>query len=164
MPPSRPDATPLALLEGCHRQIRRTLRGLAALADRGHPADPLARTTAEACLRYLRVGLPLHSEDEDESLAPRLLEQHGLPPAVPAALDTMEAEHEAIHRAVDELVHQLERWLDGDAVVLAPAHLTHLLEAHLALEESVVFPHVSALSEDVQRRLVGEVRQRRRGP
>jgi len=94
----------LSLLMACHERIHRYLGGLSALSalsalegtDEG-AGDPRVAPTALACLRYFRDGLPLHGQDEDHSLAPRL---RALAPdaRVLEAMDRMREEHEVMDR------------------------------------------------------------------
>lgn len=160
----RPETRPLQLLEACHDQIRKTCRGLRALAAPENHGDPRVPATAEACARYLRVGLPLHGQDEDLSLAPRLRALSGVPVAALEALDTMDDEHATIDEELARLLPGLEALARGEAHELRPEVLIGLLDRHLALEEARVFPLVPTLPEGDQAAIVREIRSRRAAP
>jgi iron-sulfur cluster repair protein YtfE (RIC family) len=160
----RPETRPLELLEACHAQIRKTCRGLRALAAPENLGDPRIPATAEACARYLRLGLPLHGQDEDLSLAPRLRAQPDVPLAALEALDTMDDEHGAIDEELARLLPGLGALARGEARALRPEALIDLLDRHLALEEARVFPLVPTLPEHDQAAIVREIRLRRAVP
>jgi iron-sulfur cluster repair protein YtfE (RIC family) len=110
--------------------------------------------------------LPLHVRDEEESTLPRL-RAHS--PEVDRALDRMDAEH-------DEHGPKLAALLRACAAVRGAPHeralrvallevareLEQDFQAHLELEETVLFPAIRAsLSADVQAEIVRELRARR---
>lgn len=167
---------PFALLLDCHGRIR-TFLGLAQrLAGATAPSDAAVTDAARRLVRYFTLGFGKHVADEDLSLARRL---RALPlstevrPQVKTALAQMEAEHRTIDAQVERL---LERWrvletqparlgelapsLRADTEALAPA-----MEAHLLLEERVLFPVAGSLlpAPEVQA-LREEMRARRTAP
>lgn len=163
---ARPSTTLVGLLIDCHGRIRQFLGIARAVAERD---DVGAGDRAEACQRverYFRVALPLHVRDEEEGLAPRLA---SAPPDVLEALATMTRQHAehapllarllaalaAVEAAPDDLVNRAG--LAGIVRELEPE-----FEAHLRLEEAVVFPYLErALSREVETQLVTELRARR---
>jgi len=162
------DDTLLELLHACHQRIRRfaaTAVALAAPAAAGRGDDEVAEAAA-AVRRYFAVALPLHVEDEDLTLTPRL---RGRDPAVDAALDRMHAEHR-LHRVplarlialCAELAEHPERRA-ARAAELGPlaAELAESFERHLVLEESAVFPAVAGLPVADQDACRAELRARR---
>lgn len=159
-----PPETPLGLLMACHERIDRYLGGLDQLA-RAEPGDALAPPTARAVARYLREGLPLHGQDEDRSLAPRL---RALGPSsrLEAALDRLQREHEEMEAGLPALLALLDEISAGgraDPGALRPrqAWLDGLLRAHVAFEEAEVFPEISRLDAAEQAAIVREIRSRR---
>jgi iron-sulfur cluster repair protein YtfE (RIC family) len=129
---------------------------------------PLAeiKETAAQVRRYFVEAMPLHVADEHELVVPRL---RGRAAALDAALAQLEAEHHrhepliaqliaittAIGAAPDELAsHQAELAL---LVVTLRADLT----AHLAHEETDVFPAIRELAGEVQGEIRAAMRARR---
>jgi iron-sulfur cluster repair protein YtfE (RIC family) len=154
-----------ALLE-CHERIRR----LAALAvDLGRRTDVAPDDVADAAARvyrYFTRALPLHVRDEEDSIVPRL---RGRSAAIDAALERMCAEHRA-HRErlgrVTALTETLAREpgrigeLRGELGRVA-ADLRADFDAHLALEEGVLFPAIADLPPAVRDTIRAEIRARR---
>jgi iron-sulfur cluster repair protein YtfE (RIC family) len=162
----RPADLVSSLLE-CHERIRGFLRLAAAAAgpDASEPTEVV--DACERCLRYFTEALPLHVADEEDSLQPRL---RGMREDVDRALDTMHDQHAEHDPLVAELVAALGDARDAPADAPARARLADAaralsfeLEEHLAIEEDVIFPAVVALlAPDVQARILGELRDRRR--
>ena len=164
---AEPDAVDLLL--ACHQRIRHFTQVAAALADA--PDAPPAEVAAAAVgvLRYFTEALPLHAEDEDASVAPRLLAAE--PPAqVRVALESMTREHGALDEALAALA---PRWravafepgrIEDEAPELRvlTARLAERWAAHLAPEEAIVFPAMrSTLSPGSLHDIVREMRARR---
>ncbi len=157
------------LLLECHQRIRAFL----GLADRlGQPGPDPAQAVAEAAARvhrYFTLALPLHAQDEEESIAPRL---RGREPAVDAELSTMIGEHRDHQAPLGDLVGACAE-LAADpgrhpalagAVARPAAELARQFGPHLAREESVIFPAVRRLLvAGADAELVKEIRLRRRG-
>ena len=169
-PPSPTPADAVGMLLECHERIHRHLGIARRLADAG-PEVPHAQLV-EAALqlgRYWGVALPLHAEDEDLTLEPRLLLKRP-PTHVVEALDTMVRQHAAIEAC---LVVQLDAWAQvaNDPrrhAALRPElgagaeRLQELFDAHLALEENVIFPAARALlPSEVLHDMAREMRERR---
>ena len=157
------------LLLECHVRIREFCLVALRLA-RQVEAPPHERSEAAGRLtRYFTEALPRHVADEDESLAPRLL-QAGLSPAGREALAEMSRQHadiEALLAALlpvwSELAAAPERHpalapeLAGDSERLAAR-----LEAHLYLEEQSLFPEArKLLPPEEARAVLAEMRARR---
>ncbi|HUJ28987.1 MAG TPA: hemerythrin domain-containing protein [Myxococcales bacterium] len=152
---------PQELLLDCHARIR----SFTALAIRLASEEPAApEEIAEAAKRihrYHSVALPLHQEDEERSIAPRLS-------GVEEAVAVMRREHVAL----DELIARLlPMW---DAVAQDPAQrprlaaemarlmaqLSALWDQHLSAEEALVFPAIQRVAEP--QRILEEMRARRK--
>lgn len=160
-------ADALGLLLACHERIERVLHGLEQLAKLEDLADHRVPATAEAIATYLREGLPLHGQDEDRSLAPRL-RALGPDPELERALARMAEEHARLDELVPDLLALLGAMALGEPdwqerLQAHHAWLALLLRDHMALEEAVVFPRVAALDEQARREIVLEIRARRRG-
>ncbi|RMH42274.1 MAG: hemerythrin domain-containing protein [Deltaproteobacteria bacterium] len=156
-------------LADCHERIRRhtaIARRLAA-ADGATTSD--IRAAAAQVVSYFGRALPLHSADEDESIAPRLSSRGG---DVAAACAEMTRQHAAIHATLTDLL-PLCRALDaaperhadlrGRLDELAGA-LAAQFDEHLALEERVVFPAIAALPDADRAAIVAEMAARRAAP
>lgn len=156
------------MLIECHGRIRdamRGARGLAAVAA----TDPAVAPTAAAVHRYFSIALPLHSEDEDLSLAPRLFATR-VPPDLEDAVRMMTAQHAAIDVLLARLLPLWDRLTHApadldevrSALAADTARLDELWDVHLSMEEQYIFPRASAmLSADAQAEIAGEMRARR---
>lgn len=148
-PAGTPDEDLVAPLLACHERIRAFCATAARLSTpRGAGPEEIAEAAA-AVERYFRVALPLHVEDEDLSILPRLASARA-PAPVLAAAAAMAREHGPIEEALAGLC---PRWAElGQDPTALPrlaaglqadtARLAALLDAHLAGEEAIVFPAV----------------------
>ncbi len=136
------------LLLDCHARIR-DFSQLALRLARQVEVPPHERSEAARRLeRYFTEGLPRHVEDEDVSLAPRLL-QAGLSPRGLDALQEMSRQHVDIENLLATL---LPLWSALAATPGQSAELTRdserlasLLESHLSMEEQSLFPEARTL-------------------
>jgi hemerythrin-like domain-containing protein len=150
--PAAPEE-PIELLLACHARLRHFSALALALATRRDLADAQVEDACVELLRYFRVALPLHEADEEESLAPALE-----PFVTDGVLVRMHEEHMIIHEALDELFPTWERRTSA----LAPTEeLSRVLDVHLALEESSIFPLLEALPELERKRILAEIQARR---
>lgn len=164
----RPGGTesPVAAMEDCHGRIR-DMTALAARLGGAVTAD--GDEVAEAATRvarYFSESLPLHEADEEESMRPRL---EGVSAVVDAALGDMTAQHVELHGHIDELV-EITSSIAGDPgrrgglsarLGVLAGTLEGLWAVHLGLEESVIFPALADLDDDVQAVIRAEMRSRR---
>ncbi|MEO7332089.1 MAG: hemerythrin domain-containing protein [Minicystis sp.] len=160
---------PVDLLDACHGRIR----GFTATAERlahakGHDPSEVSQA-ASAVHRYYTIALPLHVDDEELSLSPRLRAGSGGDELL-QALASMEQQHVAIAALIAELVPAWATLADepgrlGDLASLLAAptrRLGELWGPHLALEEGLIFPALRRmLSEAARAALLAEMRQRR---
>lgn len=167
---------PLGLLSDCHRRIENFLEMLIRVLDQSNQASaPLSdeqRRALEAALRYFAVAAPRHTQDEEQSLFPRMRASSGASAAQAfERLDALEHDHreaDAAHAAVDRLGRQ---WLE--AGVLAPPdskevnHLLHKLHdlyaRHIELEDKELFPLAARLLDEKRLQQVGSEMAERRG-
>lgn len=143
----------------------RGARGLAAV-----PAgDPAIAPTAAAVHRYFSVALPLHSADEDESMAPRLVAAD-VPEELAEAIRVMSAQHADIDALLGRLLPLWDRLQQAPAsldeirqpLASYTARLDALWDMHLTLEEEYIFPRAAlALDQAAREAIVGEMRARR---
>ena len=156
------------LLLECHGRIRTFL----ALARRlGEARGAAPADVAEAALRverYFTQALPLHAQDEEESVAPRL---RGRDRRVDAELEAMVREHREHERPLGvllggcaSLARDPGRHAELAAMVeRAAAELERHFAAHLAREEEVIFPAMRRLLDRTgDAGIVKEIRLRRR--
>jgi hemerythrin-like domain-containing protein len=142
---------PLGLMSDCHRRIEMFFARLIDLAEsaRGAELSDSQRETLETALRYFAAGAPLHTEDEEHSLFPRLREL-GTPEAEAAlkAVEALEADHRAAgvaHAEIDELGR---RWLavgtlcpsDEERLITLANGLRETYRGHVEVEDTQVFP------------------------
>jgi hemerythrin-like domain-containing protein len=155
----------------CHERIRRFVSLAEVLA--APPADATPEQISEAArdvLRYFTVALPLHEEDEEKSIAPRLAGK-----SLGADAERTLAELAPQHREIEELVAALmRRWREiaGEperigtlrTVIGAPTkRLKQLFDAHLEGEEKRLLPAVrKALDKDELAKIKDEIAARRR--
>jgi uncharacterized protein (DUF2249 family)/hemerythrin-like domain-containing protein len=151
---------PLALLSDCHRRIERFLEILRVVVKQAGDGalNDEQRRAVETSLKYFREAAPRHTEDEEQSLFPRL--RASSHPAAMAALEAMAAlheDHEAATAAHDQVEKLYRQWLDtgsldaqGRQTLVATLNeLSDLYRPHIALEDSQLFPMASkALSEE----------------
>lgn len=159
------------LLVECHGRIRQFTGIADRLAKAKDVADGEIRDAARGLVRYFTIALPLHSEDEEESLRPRLLEA-AIPSEVRDALEAMVGEHIPIHATVDDLVVSWRELMEepGRLEALRPrllegaSELASLFADHLGQEEGCIFPAArSHLSPEVIAAIFDEMRGRREG-
>ncbi|HEX8812005.1 MAG TPA: hemerythrin domain-containing protein [Terracidiphilus sp.] len=164
---TKPDSgfdDPIGMLKDCHRRIERFLEILFVVVDRAHDRALTTEEAAavESALAYFRTGGQRHNQDEEESLFPRLRQY--------ASGDTM-TRIEALeidHRSGDELHNLVEQkyrsWIalgslssaDQQQLRAATEHLKSLYQAHIAVEEEVVFPGAAKLLDSAEIRSMGE--------
>lgn len=168
---AKPDSgfdDPLGMLKDCHRRIERFLNILWMVAGRakGRSLTDEEREAVEAALEYFRVGGRRHNADEEESLFPRMRTEAG----ENGELARLEKDHrtaEGLHATVEELYRM---WIAdgglnaGSAAKLGAAAeaLKGLYEAHIRVEEDVVFPQAAgALDKDTIAAIGREFQARR---
>lgn len=160
----------LQLMLDCHERIRRFCSLAQRLGEMRDASDEELTACAEQLLAFFTMGLPLHLDDEDHSLTPRLLER-GVPRPVVRSLWEMGRAHERLEARVDALT---SLWAEVRATPecharLAPLltedarRVTALVEALLTLKEEFLYPAARAwLTPDDLEALAVEMRVRRR--
>jgi len=157
------------LLLACHGRIRMFLELAIAIGERADASEDDVVDGTSRVQRYFSQALPLHVEDEEQGVLPRL---QGRSSEVDAAIERMCEEH-------DRHVAPLRRLLalcgslcaaPRDAVARteitdAGRQLLAEVEPHLEAEERIVFPAIRALlTLEEQRAIVQELRRRRQPP
>lgn len=160
---------PLVLLQECHARIRHFSQLALVLARAQGKPEAQVADAARQVARYFRVSLPLHAADEDEGLAPRL-RAVGVPATVEQALAEMERQHVELETLLAEVMPGWERVAEDPRALVVHAgtlerqavRLAALFEAHLHLEETVLFPAARLMLGPGQRKsLAREMRARR---
>lgn len=169
---AKPDAgfdDPIGMLKDCHRRIESFLGVLCLVVQRarGRALTEEEISAVESALRYFRIGGERHNADEEESLFPRLREDAAAPSE---AIHLLESEHRSAGQ-LHALTEQLYRsWIalgtlnaEKEIELLsATAELKTLYEAHIATEETLVFPHAAkVLGKDALAAIGREFKARR---
>ena len=169
---------PLALLSDCHRRIERFLHILVRVTTerRGGLLDPQYRAAVETALHYFREAAPRHTQDEEESLFPRLvprLRASRDPRAAEALahLARLEKDHEVATQLHAHVERVMQRWLAASALKLdeedqlerALRRLEALYVEHIRIEDRWLFPLAAKLLEPEELKAVGAEMARRRG-
>jgi len=140
---------PFEMLEACHERVQRSLQLLHRLIDhlqnKGHDAS--AALAASDVLRYFKVAAPLHHQDEELHVFPPLLALQDA--QVTAVVEQLLSDHRAMEQAWIRAAQVLDMvaaptslpWQALDAAqLLQLQHFAGLYTAHIALEESLVYP------------------------
>jgi hemerythrin-like domain-containing protein len=136
------------------------------------PLEPDERAALEAALKYFDVAAPRHTQDEEESLFPRLRDSND--PAAHAALaqvQRLEEDHrhaDAMHGEVKTLCRQ---WLDSGPLSAADVQrldellhgLQQMYARHIALEDKELFPLAAQVLNRRQLDEMGQEMAKRRG-
>jgi iron-sulfur cluster repair protein YtfE (RIC family) len=158
---------PVDLLLECHQRIRTVLAVAARLARAADAPPGDVTEAANRALRYFVLAMPLHEEDEEQSVTPRLLQVGGA--ELEATLTQMAGEHRATHDLLSSLEDVWERIARQPACLVTvtrqldeqTASLQRLLAGHLAMEERIVFPALRLLSAEAREEIRGEMVARR---
>lgn len=165
---------PLGLLSDCHRRIEHFLSVLITVARqaRGGALDAQQQAALDRALTYFRSAAPRHTEDEEQSLFPRMRASDD-PRAreAMAAIDALEADHRAADAAHAEVDALGTRWLaehqlpaqDHQRLVELLEKLQTLYRAHIAVEDANVFPLAGQVLSAEAKAQVGSEMASRRG-
>lgn len=167
-------AHPLGLLSDCHRRIENFLSDMTRVAveRRGGELSEADRASLAGAVHYFTVAAPRHTADEEESLFPRLRAADDA--QARQALDELsrlEADHDradACHREANALANRwlTEGALDGPAaqrLIELVETLNAIYTAHIALEDSTVFPAAGEVLDPAQIEAIGREMAARRG-
>lgn len=164
---------PLGLLADCHRRIEHFLDVLVRIertaAGRGVTPDEWEQV--EHALAYFESAGPRHTEDEEQSLFPRL--RASVNPEVHRALGALgrlERDHELVdshHKMINILCR---RWLDHDRLSDEDARelrdrlgdLQAIYREHIAIEDKELFPIAARLLSSRQIEEIGREMAARR--
>ena len=170
---AKPDSgfdDPIGMLTDCHRRIEQFLNILATVAERvtGRSLTGEEAAAVQAALQYFRTGSVRHTADEEESLFPRLRAEtdHGSM----VKLDALEADHETAAALHDVVERMYAEWMTRGALGsereielrAATERLKGLYQAHIAVEESVVFPEAAKVLDRATIASIGQEFRARR--
>lgn len=161
---------PLGLLSDCHRRVEKFLQvllkvGLEAPTDQ---LTPLYRQGLETALDYFRDAAPKHTEDEEQSLFPRITHDS----RAQKIIDRLEADHESV-TPLHEKVEKLGRsWLlsgtiqaaEREAFTEAVRKLETLYRDHIREEDEVLFPLAATILAAEEVEAIGQEMKARRHP
>jgi iron-sulfur cluster repair protein YtfE (RIC family) len=165
-PSPRSEDVPDVLVD-CHQRLRQFTALAAELAARATATAGEVREVTAKVHRYFTVALPLHEEDEEASLFPRLLERA---PELAPRIASLREDHAAHADRVGKLLaicEQLQGPAEGshalrEALGHAASALAEAWRVHLAAEEQDIFPAVhTALSAEDRKCIREEMRERR---
>lgn len=162
---------PFELLRGCHARITRMdallLRLIDHVAQQG--ADAQAQQAADKVLRYFDVAAPLHHEDEELHVFPVLRASAAGWVGDDAVLERLESDH----RALALLWAELRDWLlqvkaaqalpASASITEAAQRFSALHAAHIAIENTQIFPAAQACMDAAQITAMGQGMAARRG-
>lgn len=174
--PHVPDFTnPLGLLVHCHERIEGQLDTLCRAAEVLRSGDlksiPRAFAAIDAACKHFAIAGVKHTEDEEESLFPRLRKHGGSGgEEALAAVTELESQHrtaEQMHQQFDEFVLTLPRDGSADRRELdcfsdMAAELMAFYRPHIFMENNMVFPIAGRVLPAAEIHALGEEMRARR--
>lgn len=164
---------PLRMLSDCHRRIEWFLGSLCNVAQvAGETLTPVERQALESALGYFATSGVVHTQDEEDSLFPRLRGCADDQPRVQAVLETLERldhDHQLAHEEHAVVERLIQAWLRvGTLAADSRENLKLVLESlreryrgHIELEDSVIFPLARRVLPTTEIETLGEeMRQR----
>jgi iron-sulfur cluster repair protein YtfE (RIC family) len=166
--PKQPPEDAIQLLSACHVRIRHFSAAAVKLAHAQAASAEDIRMSAAGVYRYLSVSLPLHEADEEDTVRPRL--DAVADDRVRHALLAMHDQHQAIDELVERLLplvlmveHNPGAIHDtGTEMCSITKALQEIFDAHLKLEEDVIFPAIQSLLSESERQVMLTEMQKRR--
>ncbi|MGZ3424198.1 MAG: hemerythrin domain-containing protein [Polyangiales bacterium] len=167
--PSADVLDPVGFFLACHVRIRNFTELACRIADARDVPPAELMEAARTVQWFFAMALPLHAEDEDVSLAPRLLEAR-VSPEVEHAIALQAAQHpiiESIGADIAEMARAVAQAPDTLSSVRRPlgnlaASLGTVWEVHLGLEERTLFPAMRELPRATNERILAECQARRK--
>lgn len=158
---------PFEMLAACHARMERSLDLLQRLGQhlQEQGCDAQARSAAADVLRYFDIAAPLHHQDEELHVLPRLRELGRAGVAARLRADHQVMEHDWARLRLD-LVAVVDGRLDAHALPAATARWAQfaaLYRRHLAAEESLAFPCAAEGLSAAQHQAMGTEMAARRG-
>jgi len=145
-----PETDPFEALDACHRDIVRHLAGLAALAKHieADGIDDKARHQAGTIEAFFSSTSRQHHVDEERNVFPSLLASGNAELA--NAVRTLQQDHGWIEENWIELAPRLRAialgngWTDPTEFQNYVEVFTELMQGHIALEETLIYPESKA--------------------
>jgi hemerythrin-like domain-containing protein len=164
--------SPFEMLEACHERVQRTLRLLVRLQAhvQQHGCDEQARQAAQDVMRYFDLAAPLHHEDEELHVFPAVLA--GGDGALVSAVNQLMEQHRQMEVQWALLREVLANVVSCDASSPSPfealqvdavAAFIAMYDAHIRLEEDVVYPAANKCLDLVKKTAMGADMKKRRG-
>jgi len=153
-------------LMACHRRIEQRIRAMERAAQAVVSRREEALAAIESALQFLGSAGARHTEDEEDSLFPRLRSR--MEPGERVFLAQLEHDHAeagGIHRRLASLVElAVQGTLDAPAIQGAVAELAALYRRHIAAEDEALTGYARRLlSQQARAAIAAEMRARRAG-
>jgi len=170
-PRTAPDfSRPIEALKACHERLRSQCAALRELVDhvRVSGCDAQAQQAAAGVMRYFDTAARHHHADEEEDLLPRMVAaaSMGRGLRLTRLVADLAREHREMHRAWSGLRPVLQAIAAGERAALDPRavnRFARLYTAHIALEETSVFPLAETLLSREDFAAIGASMAQRRG-
>lgn len=164
--------SPFDMLEACHERVQRTLKLLGRLQVHAqtHGCDEQARQAAQDVMRYFDLAAPLHHEDEELHVFPAVLAAGDV--ALASAVHQLIKQHRQMEMHWAPIRMVLAAMVSCEVPSPAPfvalqkdavAAFVALYDAHIRLEEDVVYPAAHKLLDLGKKNAMGADMKRRRG-
>ena len=167
---AKPDSgfdDPLGMLSDCHRRIEHFLGILCAIAERaqGRALADDEVAAVKSAINYFHAGGQRHTADEEESLFPRLISTGEF-----TELNRLEGDHAEAGQLHSQVEALYRSWISAGSLgpnelrllLSSTARLRILYEAHIQVEDTVVFPKAARLLDKDTIAAIGrELRARR---
>ncbi len=160
---------PFEMLEACHERVHRMLSLLARLRAhlKEHGADAQAQQAARDVMRYFDLAAPLHHQDEELHVFPRLLARGDA--RITPIVQRLQRDHVAMEANWKKARQVLARVAEGSLDALQPRD-EETLDAfavpyaeHIAAEEEIAYPASRALMDAKEVEAAGREMMERRG-
>jgi pyridoxamine 5'-phosphate oxidase len=159
---------PIAVLKACHERMRAECEKLRQLGEhvQRHGCDDRARETAASVIRYFDTAARTHHEDEEEDLLPRMMTAATMSrgSSLTRMVADIATEHREMDRSWTELRAALQEVLANQPLdPLQVDRFIKLYRAHIAMEESNLYPLAEMLLSRQDLADIGANMSQRRG-
>lgn len=160
---------PFEMLEACHERVHRMLSLLERLRAhlKEHGADTQARQAARDVMRYFDLAAPLHHQDEELHVFPRLLAQGDA--RVLPIVRRLQRDHREMEASWQRARQVLARVAEGSTGAPRPED-DEALDAfarpyaeHIAAEEEIAYPAARSAMDAREIERAGREMMERRG-